>query len=57
MNAQNFRDALTKIDLATSAKEKMRSAFVLNVALFNDLWKAAPDNAEAALREEDEAAA
>jgi hypothetical protein len=55
---RKLQGRFNEIDLAaSSAKEKMRSAPVLDVALFNDLWKAAPDNAEAALREEDEAAA
>ncbi|MGH8537540.1 MAG: hypothetical protein ACREXM_14005 [Gammaproteobacteria bacterium] len=44
----------TEIDLAdSSAKEKMRSAPVLNAELFDELWKKAPANAEAALLEED----
>ena len=55
---RKLQGRFNEIDLAaSSAKEKMRSAPVLDVALFNDLWKEAPDNAEAALREEDEAAA
>jgi hypothetical protein len=45
----------TKLDLAdSSAKEKMRSAPVLDVALFDELWKEAPANTEKALLEEDE---
>jgi hypothetical protein len=45
----------TEIDLADpSAKEKMRSAPVLDAALFDDIWKRAPENAEEELRREDE---
>jgi hypothetical protein len=45
----------TELDLAdASAKEKMRSAPVLDVSLFDDLWRGAPADAEQALRKEDE---
>lgn len=48
----------TELDLAdASAKEKMRSAPVLDAALFDEIWKAAPADAENALREQDEDAA
>ena len=48
----------TELDLAdATAKEKMRSAPVLDASLFDDLRKAAPADAEAALRQEDEEAA
>jgi hypothetical protein len=48
----------TEIDLAgPEAKEKMRSAPVLDAALFDELWKRAPANVEDALREEDEESA
>jgi len=44
-----------ELDLADpSAKERMRSAPILEVSLFDDLWKEAPADAEKALREEDE---
>lgn len=44
-----------EIDLAdVVAKEKMRSAPVLDAKLFDDLWKRAPADAEAKLRQEDE---
>jgi hypothetical protein len=47
----------TELDLADSgAKERMRSAPVLDAAIFDDLWKAAPLNAEKALLEEDKEA-
>lgn len=45
----------TEIDLADSAaKEKMRSAPILDVSLLDDLWKEAPADAEKALRDEDD---
>jgi len=48
----------TEIDLADpSAKEQMRSAPVLELSLFDELWNDAPVDAERALREEDEEAA
>jgi hypothetical protein len=48
----------TELDLAdSSAREGMRSAQVLDVVLFEELWTKAPANTEAALLEEDEEAA
>ena len=45
----------TELDLAdSSAKERMRSAPVLDAALFDELWRGAPANTERALLEEDE---
>lgn len=45
----------TELDIANaSAKERMRSAPILDAALFADIWKQAPVDAESALREEDE---
>lgn len=44
----------TEIDLAgDEAKERMRSAPILDAALFDELWRQAPRNAEAALREDE----
>jgi hypothetical protein len=40
-----------------TAREKMRSTPILTKELLMELWSAAPVNAEAALRAEDEAAA
>lgn len=48
----------SEIDLAdTSAKEKMRSAPVLEAALFDQIWREAPADAENALRQQDDEAA
>jgi hypothetical protein len=48
----------TELDLAdASAKEKMRSAPVLDAARFDEIWRSAPADAERALREQDDAAA
>ena len=47
----------TELNLAdSSAREGMRSAPVLDVVLFEELWTKAPANTEAALLEEDEEA-
>ncbi|MBA2409494.1 MAG: hypothetical protein H0V62_06905 [Gammaproteobacteria bacterium] len=48
----------TEVDLAgSSAKERMRSAPILNAALFDELWREAPADAEGALFKEDQEAA
>ncbi len=48
----------TELDLSdSSAKEKMRSAPVLDVDVFDSLWRDAPARVEEALRQEDEEAA
>lgn len=48
----------TEVDLAnSSAKERMRSAPILDAAPFDELWREAPDDAEEALLEEDQEAA
>ena len=45
----------TELDLAdSSAKEKMRSAPVLNVTLFDELWKEGPADTQKALLEEEQ---
>jgi hypothetical protein len=46
-----------EIDVAeTGARERMRSAPILTKEQLEELWDTAPDDAEAALRSEDEAA-
>jgi hypothetical protein len=48
----------SELDLTNvSAKERMRSAPVLDASLFDDLWREAPPDTERALRQEDEEAA
>lgn len=45
----------TELDLAdASAKERMRSAPVLDATLFDEIWREAPADAEKALRAQDE---
>ena len=48
----------SEIDLSdTSAKERMRSAPVLDATLFDQIWREAPTDAENALREQDDESA
>ena len=47
----------TELDIAdATAKERMRSAPVLDATVFDEIWREAPVDAEKALREEDEEA-
>lgn len=54
-NMRKLHGRFTELDLAdSSARERMRSAPVLDVVLFDELWTKAPANTEAALLEEEE---
>jgi len=51
---RKLQGKFNEIDITDStAREKMRSAPILTADYFSDLWSAAPDDAEAALRNED----
>ncbi len=55
---RKLQDRFQEVNLADSgAKERMRSAPILDEAVFEEIWRAAPADAERALREEDEDAA